>query len=84
MKLLKLQRTEGRTRKHGGDAEDLVRALELGRNDEHLGELRLEREGRHDVAKRSEVCTQGISKLPQAQKEERRTHCLRRRTPRGS
>jgi hypothetical protein len=52
----KRERTSRRTREHGGDAEDLVRALELGRDDEHLGELRLEGERRHDVPEGSEVC----------------------------
>lgn len=47
---------ERRTRKHGGNTEDFVRAFELGRDDEHLGELRLERERRHDVSERGEVC----------------------------
>ena len=56
-----------RHREHGRDRQDLVGALELGRDDEHLGELRLEREGRHEVAERRQVCgareEEGVSLL---------------------
>lgn len=71
-----------RTREHGGDAEDLVRALELGRDDEHLGELRLEGERRHDVSEGSEVCNN--CQIWYLHSEMGWTHCPRRQTQQGS
>lgn len=38
------------TREHGGDGEDLIRAVQLGRRDEHLGQLRIERKLGHQRA----------------------------------
>lgn len=43
------------TRKHCCDGEDLVGAVVRARSDEHLGQLRVQREFRHDRAQVGEV-----------------------------
>jgi hypothetical protein len=43
------------TRKHGDNREDLIRALELGRDDEHLCKLRVERHLGHDLSELGDV-----------------------------
>ena len=55
------KRNERLTREHSGDTENLIRAFEFGRDDQHFRELRFERESGHDITQRGQVYIISIS-----------------------